>query len=272
MSPTTSVRRWNARRALTSIAHGGQVLVSETTEPLLRGRMTLRSLGEHRLRDLDRRMTLHQLVADGLPSEFPALRSVDPWTGNLPEQLTSFIGRDVLLVEVAELVRSNRLVTLGGAGGVGKTRLALEVAAGLADEFPDGVWFVELGSVGDAVISARGDRDHAGNRSRAAMIELIDTVADALSNRRALVVIDNCEHVLAGGVGGDQRDPRQDREPSASSRPPASTCGSRTRRWRRCRRSRSTGASPPMRCSCSSSGLARCGRRSGCRTRRPQRP
>ena len=180
---------------LTSIAHGGQVVVSETTELLLRGRMTLRSLGEHRLRDLDRRMTLHQLVADGLPSEFPALRSVDPWTGNLPEQLTSFVGRDALLVEVADLVRSNRLVTLGGAGGVGKTRLALEVGAGLAGEFPDGVWVIELASVGDASsvtaaiattlgILPRGDDD------------LIDTVADVLSNRRALVLIDNCEHVL----------------------------------------------------------------------------
>lgn len=180
---------------LTSIAHGGQVVVSETTELLLRDRMTLRPLGEHRLRDLDRRMTVHQLMAEGLPSEFPALRSVDPRIGNLPEQLTSFVGRDQLVVDVADLVRSNRLVTLGGAGGVGKTRLALEVAAGLAAEFPDGVWVVELAAVGDAnsvtaVIATtlgilpRGDDD------------LIDTVADVLSNRRALVVIDNCEHVL----------------------------------------------------------------------------
>ena len=180
---------------LTSIAHGGQVVVSETTELLLRDRMTLRTLGEHRLRDLDRRMTVHQLMAAGLPSEFPALRSVDPRIGNLPEQLTSFVGRDHLVVDVADLVRSNRLVTLGGAGGVGKTRLALEVAAGLAAEFPDGVWVVELATVGDASsvtaiiattlgILPRGDED------------LVGTVADVLSNRRALVVIDNCEHVL----------------------------------------------------------------------------
>jgi predicted ATPase/class 3 adenylate cyclase/DNA-binding CsgD family transcriptional regulator len=180
---------------LTSIAHGGQVVVSETTELLVRGRMTLRTLGEHRLRDLDRRMTLHQLMAEGLPSEFPALRSVDPWIGNLPEQPTSFVGRDALVVEVADLVRSNLLVTLGGAGGVGKTRLALEVGAGLVGEFPDGVWVIELASVGDASsvtaaiattlgILPRGDDD------------LIDTVADVLSNRRALVLIDNCEHVL----------------------------------------------------------------------------
>jgi predicted ATPase/DNA-binding CsgD family transcriptional regulator len=181
---------------LTSIAYGGQIVVSETTELLLRGRMTLRTLGEHRLRDLLRRMTVHQLVAEGLPSEFPALRSADPSRGNLPEQATSFVGRDALLVEAADLVRANRLVTLGGAGGVGKTRLALEVGAGLASEFPDGVWVVELASVGDAAsvtaaiatamgVLPRGDAD------------LIDAVADVLSNRRALVVIDNCEHVLS---------------------------------------------------------------------------
>src|SRR3954452_24334499 len=180
---------------LTSIACGGQIVVSETTELLLRGRMTLRTLGEHRLRDLLRRMTVHQLIAEGLPSEFPALRSADPSTGNLPEQATSFVGRDALLVEVADLVRANRLVTLGGAGGVGKTRLAFEVGAGLASEFPDGVWVVELAAVVDAAsvpaaiatalaILPRGDS------------EVIDAVADALSNRRALVVVDNCEHVL----------------------------------------------------------------------------
>src|SRR4051812_38880381 len=180
---------------LTSIASGGQIVVSETTELLLRGRMTLRTLGEHRLRDLLRRMTVHQLIAEGLPSEFPALRSADPATGNLPEQATSFVGRDALLVEVAELVRANRLVTLGGAGGVGKTRLAYEVGAGLAGEFPDGVWVVELAAVVDAAsvpaaiatalaILPRGDS------------EVIDAVADVLSNRRALVVLDNCEHIL----------------------------------------------------------------------------
>jgi predicted ATPase/DNA-binding CsgD family transcriptional regulator len=180
---------------LTSMAHAGQVVVSETTELLLRDRMTLRTLGEHRLRDLDRRMTVHQLVSDGLPSEFPALRSVDLRIGNLPEQLTSFIGRDALVIEVADLVRSNRLVTLGGAGGVGKTRLALEVGAGLASEFPDGVWIVELASVGDASSVTAAIATALGILPRG-NDDLIDTVADALSSRRALVVIDNCEHVL----------------------------------------------------------------------------
>jgi predicted ATPase/class 3 adenylate cyclase len=184
---------------LASIAHGGQVVVSDTTEPLLRSRMALRSLGEHRLRDLDRRMTVYQLMSDELPSEFPALRSTKVTTGNLPEQLTSFVGRDAVLVEVAELVRSNQLVTLGGAGGVGKTRLALEVGAGLDDEFPDGVWVVELASVGDAASVPAAIATTLGITPRADL-ELIEAIAEAMVGRRALVVIDNCEHVLAAAA------------------------------------------------------------------------
>ena len=136
---------------LTSIAYGGQVVVSETTELLLRGRMALRTLGEHRLRDLQRRMTVHQLVAEGLPSEFPALRGDDPSRGNLPEQPTSFVGRDALLVEVADLVRANRLVTLERRSAASARRGSrFEVGAEVAGEFPDGVWVVELASVSDA--------------------------------------------------------------------------------------------------------------------------
>src|SRR5207253_10098691 len=120
-------------------------------------------------------------------------------SGNLPELPTSFIGRDALLVEVADLIRSNRLVTLGGAGGVGKTRLALEVGAGLSAEFPDGVWVVELASVGDASSLNAAIATALGVLPQGE-IALIDTVAEALSNRRALVVIDNCEHVLAAAA------------------------------------------------------------------------
>src|SRR4051794_2227143 len=180
---------------LTSIAYGGQIVVSQTTEILFRGRVTLRTLGEHRLRDLPPRVTVHQLIAQGLPSEFPALRSTDPSTGNLPEQPTSFVGRDALLVEVAELVRANRLVTLGGAGGVGKTRLAFEVGAGLVSEFPDGVWIVELAGVADATSVPAAIATALGILPRGDG-PVIDAVADVLSNRRALVLLDNCEHVL----------------------------------------------------------------------------
>ena len=185
----------NRAARLMSTAHGGQIVVSDTTKVLLRNRLALRPLGDHRLRGLGRRMTVHQVVADGLPSEFPPLRSLGSFAGNLPQQLSSFVGRDQLLAEVADLVRSNRLVTLSGVGGVGKTRLAVEVGAEMADEFPDGVWLVELAPVGDpssvpaAIATALGITPQGD-------VALIDTVAEAVAGRRLLLLVDNCEHVL----------------------------------------------------------------------------
>jgi hypothetical protein len=139
----------NRAARLLSLAHGGQVLVSDATEVLLRNHVALRPLGENRLHGLRGRMSVHQLMADGLPVDFPVLRGVDHFTGNLPQQLSSLTGREQLVDEIVELVRSCRLVTLSGVGGVGKTRLAVEVGAELAVEFPDGVWMVELAPVGD---------------------------------------------------------------------------------------------------------------------------
>ena len=185
----------NRAARLVSAAHGGQIVVSDTTKVLLRNQLALRPLGDHRLRGLGRRMAVHQVIADGLPSEFPPLRSLGSFGGNLPQQLSSFIGRDRLLAEVADLVRSNRLVTLSGVGGVGKTRLAIEVGAEIADEFPDGVWLVELAPVGDpssvpaAIATALGITPQGD-------VELIDTVAEAVAGRRLLLLVDNCEHVL----------------------------------------------------------------------------
>lgn len=184
---------------LVSLAHGGQVVVSDATEVLLRDRVRLRPLGEHRLRGLRGRMTVYQIVAEGLRTEFPVLRYVDRFAGNLPQQVSSFVGREDLVAEVADHVRSNRLVTLTGVGGVGKTRLALEVGAELAGEFPDGAWMVDLAPIGDpsavtaAVATALGLTPQ-GNSA------LIDTVAETLAGQRLLLVIDNCEHVLAEAV------------------------------------------------------------------------
>ncbi len=186
----------NRAARLMSLAHGGQVLVSDATEVLLRHRVALRPLGEHRLRGLRGRMSVYQIVADGLPTEFPVLRSVDYFMGNLPEQLSSLVGRENVVTEVAELARANRLVTLSGVGGVGKTRLAIEVGAELAGEFPDGVWMVELASVGDATSVPAAVATVFGITPQSEG-ELIDTVADALGGRRLLLVVDNCEHVLA---------------------------------------------------------------------------
>ena len=189
----------NRAARLMALGHGGQILVSDATAALLRNRLTFRALGEHVLRGVRGWIAVFQVVAEGLPTEFPVLRSVDDFAGNLPRQLSSLVGREQLITDVAELVRSDRLVTLSGAGGVGKTRLSLEVGAELASEFADGVWIVDLAAVADGFeipaaiaavmgITPRGD------------VPLLDTVAEALAGRRMLLILDNCEHVLSGAT------------------------------------------------------------------------
>ncbi len=181
---------------LSALAHGGQVLVSDTAEVLLRTHLSLRPLGEHVLPGLRGRMSVFQVVADGLPTEFPVLRNTEQRAGNLPRQVTSLVGRDDLVRDVAESARERRLVTLTGVAGVGKTRAALEVGAELSAEFPDGVWVVELAAVGnpDSVpaaiatvlgITPQGDTP------------LVTTVARTLAGKRLLLIVDNCEHLLA---------------------------------------------------------------------------
>ena len=185
----------NRAARLTALAHGGQVLVSDTAEMLLRNRLSLRPLGEHVLRGLRGRISVYQVVADGLRTEFPVLRSAEQFAGNLPRQVTSLVGRDDLVRHGAELVRDRQLVTLTGVGGVGKTRMALEVGAELAGEFPDGAWMVELAAVGDpgsipaAIATVLGITPQGDT-------PLITTVAAALAGKRLLLVVDNCEHLL----------------------------------------------------------------------------
>jgi class 3 adenylate cyclase len=136
----------NRAARLIAIGHGGQVLCSSTTADLVGdAQLRLTDLGEHRLRDLDRPMHVFQVGA----GSFPALGSLDGRPGNLPGQVTSFVGRQAEVAELVGVVGAHRLVTLTGPGGVGKTRLALQVAAELAGAFGDGVWLVELAPVGD---------------------------------------------------------------------------------------------------------------------------
>jgi predicted ATPase/DNA-binding CsgD family transcriptional regulator len=184
----------NRGARLMGLAHGGQMLVSDTAEVLVRSRVALRPLGDHLLRGLRGTIPVYQVMADGLPTEFPVLRSVDRFTGNLPRQVSSLVGRDAEVDEVSELVRSQRLVTLTGVGGVGKTRLAIEIGAELAGEFDDGVWIVELAGVGDpravpaAVATVLGITPQGD-------VPLIETVADTVAGRRMLLIVDNCEHL-----------------------------------------------------------------------------
>jgi predicted ATPase len=184
----------NRAARVMAAGHGGQVLLAESTAVLLSG-VDLIDLGPRRLRDLPTPIGVFQLRAAGLRTEFPALRALDVSPGNLRPAPTSFIGRESEAGEVQTAVKAHRLVTLTGVGGVGKTRLALEVAGRLADEFPDGVWFFELAAVADpaavpdAVAAVLGITQQPGK-------SVAESVAAALEGRVRLLVLDNCEHVL----------------------------------------------------------------------------
>ena len=184
----------NRAARVMAAGHGGQVLLDGTTAGLCSG-IDLMALGPRRLRDIAKPVEMFQVLAVGLRSEFPPLKTLDATPGNLRPQTTSFIGREAELAEVEEALKAHRVVTLTGVGGVGKTRLATEVAARLADEFPDGVWLFELAAVTDpaavpdAVAAVLGITQQPGK-------SLADSVAAALEGRVRLLVIDNCEHVL----------------------------------------------------------------------------
>ena len=188
-----------------AVAYGGQVLVSETTAALVRDWLppgaALADLGLHRLKDLGRPERIFQLQAAGLQAEFPPLRSLGnpALPNNLPAQLSTFIGRDREVSEVRALVESCRLVTLTGAGGAGKTRLGLQVAAELLDGSGDGVWLAELAAVTDedAVPAAISQALRlAVNPGRPALEALLD----ALAPQDVLIVVDNCEHLIGGSA------------------------------------------------------------------------
>ena len=179
---------------LRSIAHGGQVVLSQTTAQLvqegLAGNMSLRELGSHRLKDLQQPEQVFQLLHPGLRAEFPALNSLDSHPHNLPIQLTSFIGREEEIDEVASLLSTARLVTLTGAGGSGKTRLAQEIGGSLFEEYADGVWFIGLATLTDPKMLRPLV---AGTFSVGE-----DALYGFLKGKAVLIIIDNCEHLLAG--------------------------------------------------------------------------
>jgi predicted ATPase len=184
----------NRAARVMAAGHGGEILLAESTAGLLSG-VDLVDLGPRRLRDLPTAVGVFQVRAAGLRTEFPALRALDASPGNLRAATTSFIGRESEVAELQAAVKAHRLVTLTGVGGVGKTRLALEVAARRADEFPDGVWFFELAAVTDpaavpdAVAAVLGITQQPGKT-------VTESVASALEGRVRLLVFDNCEHVV----------------------------------------------------------------------------
>jgi predicted ATPase len=183
---------------LRSLAHGGQVLVSAATADLVADRLPegawLVDRGAQRLKDLSRPENVWELCHPDLPGGFGPLRSLDRLPNNLPVQLTAFVGRTAELAELRALLSHCRLLTLNGVGGCGKTRLALQLAAEVADGYGGGVWLVELAAVSEggrvpaAVATVLGERDQAG--------DLVELLADRLGGEPVLVILDNCEHLL----------------------------------------------------------------------------
>ena len=190
----------NRTARLRDLAHGGQTVLSATTSDLLADGLSdgawMLDLGAHPLRDLPRPERVAQLCHADLHNDFPPLRAPQNGaTQHLPPQFTSFVGRDAEIEEVLRIVGANRLVTLTGAGGVGKTRLAVQVAARLDGDFADGVWYVDLAPITDpdvvplAVTRALGLPDQAGRTT-------MDTLTRVIAGRHMLVVLDNCEHLI----------------------------------------------------------------------------
>src|ERR1700754_4168413 len=188
----------NRAARVMAAGHGGQILVAESTAGLLGGG-GLVNLGPRRLRDVPMPVGVFQVQAAELRAEFPPLRALDTTPGNLRPATTSLIGRESEVGEIEAAVKAHRLVTLTGVGGVGKTRLALEVAGRLVDEFPDGAWLFELAAVTDpaavpdAVAAVLGITQQPGKN-------VSESVAAALEGRVRLLVFDNCEHVLAAAA------------------------------------------------------------------------
>jgi class 3 adenylate cyclase len=186
----------NRAARIMGLAHGGQILVSSVTAGLAEHVEGV-DVGEHRLRGLTRPERLYQIVGPGLPREFPPLRGDLGSAHNLPAALTSFVGREGDHDAVTGRLAEGRLVTLVGAGGVGKTRLALESAGRLVDEF-DGVWLAELaavrdpGQVASTVAQAMGYHDPVAEA--VGPEEVRDRLAAGIADQRMMLVLDNCEH------------------------------------------------------------------------------
>lgn len=182
-----------------SAGHGGQVLISNVTENLLKGQLpkdiSLRDMGEHKFKDVPYPVRVFQVIAPDLQQEFPHLRVLDVAPNNLPTQLTSFIGREKEKADIKRLLANTHLLTLIGPGGTGKTRLSLQVASEVLHAYPHGVWLIELAPISDpssVPAAALAALDLPAEVHRPA----IDMLSDYLREREALLILDNCEHLV----------------------------------------------------------------------------
>ncbi|HEV8258171.1 MAG TPA: tetratricopeptide repeat protein [Casimicrobiaceae bacterium] len=189
----------NRAARITHAAHGGQILLSQAIADLVHDRLpstvSLRDLGSVRLRDLASPERVYQVLHPRLRYDFPALRSLESTPNNLPQQPTPFIGREHELAQVKQLLARTRFLSLLGMGGIGKTRLALQVAADVIESYPDGVWFADFAGIADSalvpnvVAQVLGVQEEAGKR-------IAQTLCAHLKSRRLMIVLDNCEHLI----------------------------------------------------------------------------
>jgi len=193
----------NRASRIEAAGHGGQILLSQISYQLLEDErledVAFKSLGRHRLRNLDRPEHLYQAVVRGLTESFPHPRSMEVLPNNLPAQTTSFVGREREMAEIKRSLEKTRLLTLTGTGGTGKTRLSLETGAQLINEFRDGVWLIELAPITEpdriveAVATAVGARGEPERPER-------ETLLNFLRSKNVLLILDNCEHILAAAA------------------------------------------------------------------------
>lgn len=193
----------NRAARLRSVAHGGQTVLSEAVYAAVRDHLAegveLRDMGQHRLKDLTRPEHVYQLDIDGLDNSFPPLASLNAFTNNLPSQLTEFIGRESQLRQIKELLRDTRLLTILAPGGSGKTRLAIQAAADLIADYPDGVFFVALADLTDAEEIVRAAAESLGIALSFEQ-QPESQLLGYLATKRQLLVFDNFEHLTDGAT------------------------------------------------------------------------
>jgi len=182
-----------------SAGHGGQILISGATENLLRGQLSdgvdLHDMGRHNFKDAPQPVRVFQVNISGLQRDFPPLRTFDIHPNNLPAQLTSFVGREKELADVKRLLADTHMLTLIGPGGTGKTRLSVRLARDVLNEYPDGIWMIDLAPVLDPTLVPRTTAITIGLRDEPQR-PVIDMLCDYLSTKQMLIILDNCEHLV----------------------------------------------------------------------------